>query len=522
MKEVLTRLVQFVSEEYAKLLEQTLVHSGLTFLSLFLAILISVPAGIWISRRQKLAAPVLGIAGVLQTIPSIALLGFLIPVLGIGAKPAIVALFIYALLPIIRNTYTGIQEIDSAVKEAARAMGMTRTQVLTKVELPLAFPVILAGIRTATVINVGVATLAAYIAAGGLGEFIFGGIALNNSAMILTGAIPAALLAILFDFLLSRLQHIAFKKVKPVLVTAVILFVAVSSLYFVPTVFGSKLLAGFDPEFMGRKDGYPGLRDVYGLKMSTVVVKDAVMYKAIKENQVDVIGGYSTDGRIKAYGLKILEDDKHVFPPYYAAPVARSDILERFPHLENVLNMLVGKITDSVMAEMNYKVDILHQSPEEAAREFLKQVNLYREPSGNRNGVVRIGSKVFSEQYTLVEIYKMLIKGHTELDVTTSTGLGGTKIVFDALTHDQIDFYPEYTGTGLQVILQAPDSIINRMIKDKDAVFTYVKDEFLEKYQLKWLRPIGFNNTYALMLRAKEADKLNIKTITDLKQYLER
>src|SRR5690606_14204600 len=135
-------------------------------------------------------------AGILQTIPSIALLGFMIPLLGIGAKPAIVALFLYALLPIIRNTYSGILGVNPAVKEAATAMGMTRRQVLWKVELPLAFPVILAGIRTATVITVGVATLAAYIGAGGLGEFIFGGIALNNSAMILAGAIPAALLAL--------------------------------------------------------------------------------------------------------------------------------------------------------------------------------------------------------------------------------------------------------------------------------------------------------------------------------------
>src|SRR6202012_3745972 len=121
---------------------------------------------------------------------------------------AIAALFLYSLLPIIRNTFTGITEVDAAIKEAAKGMGMSNMQSLFKVELPLAMPVIFAGIRTATVINVGVATLAAYIAAGGLGEFIFGGISLNNTNMILAGAIPAALLAIIFDFLLSRLQHV--------------------------------------------------------------------------------------------------------------------------------------------------------------------------------------------------------------------------------------------------------------------------------------------------------------------------
>src|SRR5690606_13688489 len=128
-----------------------------------------------------------------------------------------------------------------------------------KVELPLAFPVILAGIRTATVITVGVATLAAYIGAGGLGEFIFGGIALNNSAMILAGAIPAALLALLFDFLLSRLEHMDIKKIKKGSRYIFAGFLVLSSLYFMPGVFGSKLLAGFPPEFMGRPDGLPGL-----------------------------------------------------------------------------------------------------------------------------------------------------------------------------------------------------------------------------------------------------------------------
>jgi osmoprotectant transport system permease protein len=156
----------FVQQQSGKLLEQTLQHIGLTFISLLLAVLIGVPLGILITRRQKLSGTVLGTAGVLQTIPSIALLGFMIPLLGIGAQPAIVALFLYALLPIIRNTYTGIQQVNTTVTDAAIGMGMSKRQVLYKVQLPLAMPVLLAGIRTATVINVGVATLAAYIAAG--------------------------------------------------------------------------------------------------------------------------------------------------------------------------------------------------------------------------------------------------------------------------------------------------------------------------------------------------------------------
>ena len=193
-------------------------------------------------------------------------------------------------------------------------MGMNKSQVLFKVELPLAMPVILAGIRTATVINVGVATLASYIAAGGLGEFIFGGISLNNTNMILAGAIPAALLAILFDFLLSRLQYLNLKKVRTATVALPALLILMASFYFIPSAYGAKLTAGFTPEFMGRQDGNIGLQSRYGLNIHTIVISDAVMYKAAYEKQLDVISGYSTDGRLKAYNLIVLKDDKRYFP----------------------------------------------------------------------------------------------------------------------------------------------------------------------------------------------------------------
>ena len=147
-------LWQFIMEQHGKLQTQIIQHLGLTFLSLLLAIVIGVPLGILIARKRKLSTPVLGLAGVLQTIPSIALLGFMIPIFGIGAKPAIIALLIYALLPIIRNTYTGITTVSPIVVEAAKALGMNKSQLLFKVEFPLAMPVIIAGIRTAAVINV--------------------------------------------------------------------------------------------------------------------------------------------------------------------------------------------------------------------------------------------------------------------------------------------------------------------------------------------------------------------------------
>ena len=515
-------LFNFMTQQSGKLLDQTITHIGLTFISLLIAIIIGLPAGIFIARRKKFAGPVLGFAGILQTIPSIALLGFMIPLLGIGAKPAIAALFLYALLPIIRNTYTGITGVDAALIEADSGMGMGRKQILFKVKLPLAMPVILAGVRTATVINVGVATLAAYIGAGGLGEFIFGGIALNNTNMILAGAIPAALLAILFDFLLSRVQKINLKKIKSHLWIYPVLLLTLSSFYLLPAAWQSKFLAGFTPEFMGRTDGYIGLKKQYGLNIHTIVISDAIMYQAIHEKKLDVISGYSTDGRLKAFDLLTLKDDKHIFPPYYAAPIVRNDALKKYPELKNVLNLLAGKINDSVMTELNYEVDYLKQSPENVARNFLIKQGLWKAPShqdGRTKGVIRIGSKIFSEQYILAEMYSQLIRGYTQLNVTTKTGLGGTKICFDALTNNQIDFYPEYTGTGLLVIL--PPALRMNFF-DKDSVYNYVKKQFGKLYHITWLKPLGFNNAYALMMRNQEAHNLHIETISDLKNYLDK
>jgi osmoprotectant transport system permease protein len=512
----------FVFQQRDKLFSQTIEHIGLTFISLLIAVLIGLPLGILITKRKKAAGIVLNVAGVLQTIPSIALLGFMIPLLGIGPLPAITALFLYALLPIIRNAYTGIKEVDASVLEAATAMGFSKWQVLIKVELPLAFPVILAGIRTATVINVGVATLAAYIAAGGLGEFIFGGISLNNTNMILAGAIPAALLAIIFDFLLSRVQKLRFKKLRIAIWLMPFIILLLSSFYVLPSLDKNKLLAGFTPEFMGRKDGYLGLTSVYKLKIKNVVISDAVMYKAAYEKKLDVISGYSTDGRLKAFDLIVLNDDKHIFPPYYAAPLIREDVLQKYPEVENVLNLLAGKINDSIMTELNYEVDYLKQSPEKVARIFLIKNNLYKPSRNGNKGTIRLGSKIFGEQYILISIYSMLIKGYTNLNVDTKTGLGGTKICFDALTNNQIDMYPEYTGTGLLAILNASANTINSLHQNRDSIYNYVSNEFKRKYHLVWLKPIGFNNAYALMMRRKQSNELNIHSISELTDYVDK
>jgi osmoprotectant transport system permease protein len=137
-------------------------------------------------------------------------------------------------------------------------------------------------------------------------------------------------------------------------------------------------------------------------------------------------------------------------------------------------------------------------------------------PRNGHKGIIMIGSKIFDEQYILAEIYRMLIEGHTDLDVKTKTGLGGTKICFDALINHGIDLYPEYTGTGLMVLLDTPADTVQSLIRDKDLVYNYVKAHFNSKYQLRWLKPIGFNNTYALMMRSAQANALKISTISDL------
>ena len=200
----------FFVEHGAEILEATLAHLSLVAIAMAFAVAIGVPLGMAVVQRPTLRRLVLGIASVFQTIPSLALFGFLIPIPfigGIGPRTAVVALVLYALLPILRNTYVGLTGIDPSVLQAAEAMGMTDTQILWRVRFPLALAVILAGIRTATIITIGVATIAAAIGAGGLGTFIFRGVAMVSDAVILAGAVPAALLAILADVFLGWLER---------------------------------------------------------------------------------------------------------------------------------------------------------------------------------------------------------------------------------------------------------------------------------------------------------------------------
>ncbi|MFZ4452463.1 ABC transporter permease/substrate-binding protein [Salibacterium aidingense] len=478
-------------------------HIHMSLLALLCAIFISVPLGIYLSRKKRIAEPIIGAAAVLQTIPSLALLGFMILLLNeIGTLPAVVALSVYALLPILRNTYTGINEVDPAIKEAATGMGMSSFRRLRKVELPMAIPVIMAGIRTSMVLIVGTATLAALISAGGLGDFIMTGIDRADNAYILLGAIPAALLALFFDFVLriteKTSQGKALTPVASVLIAALLVAAAplftfsqkpdlviggklgaepeiIANMYkhvieeetnlqvVVESGFGStdaafnalsvdeidiypeftgtamaalleetpesgsteeevyqqakkgmaeeygmvylepmqfnntyaiamreqqadelgietisdlgpytdELTAGFTFEFADREDGYPGIQDVYGLTFENVETMDSgLRTRAVETGQVDFIDAYFTDADMVEYNLRVLEDDKNLFPPYQGAPLMKQETMEAYPQLE-ILNQLGGEISNEEMQQMNYMVDYNDADPSKVAREYL-------------------------------------------------------------------------------------------------------------------------------------------------------
>lgn len=200
----------FFAQYGAEIATLTVEHIWLTASAMLLAAAIAVPTGVWLTRAPRWANPILGVANVLQTIPSLAMFGFLLPLPWLGERAARIAIFAltaYALLPILRNTYAGIRGIDASVIEVARALGLTDTQRLFKVELPLAASFILAGLRTATVTCIGIATIAAAVGAGGLGELIFRGVASVDNRLVLAGAVPAALLALAADAVLGLLER---------------------------------------------------------------------------------------------------------------------------------------------------------------------------------------------------------------------------------------------------------------------------------------------------------------------------
>ena len=284
-------LIETLSERKGELLTTIVEHIQLSFIALLIAALIGVPLGILLTKTTKFAEVVMNIAAILQTIPSLALLGLMIPLFGIGKVPAVIALVVYALLPILRNTYTGINEVDSSLVEAAKGIGMKPGRRLAKVELPIAMPVIMAGIRTAMVLIIGTATLAALIGAGGLGDLILLGIDRNNSALILIGAIPAALLAIIFDIVLRFMQHLSYKK----LVMSLAIISVILILVIIAPLLANK---GDKVTIAGKLGSEPSIiTNMYKILIEdntddTVEIKDGMgktsfLFNALKSNEVD-------------------------------------------------------------------------------------------------------------------------------------------------------------------------------------------------------------------------------------------
>lgn len=283
---------------------------------------------------------------------------------------------------------------------------------------------------------------------------------------------------------------------------------------------GAGFRAAFDAEFLARPDGYPGLKKRYGLEFPArpMQMDPGLMYRALKDRAVSVINGFATDGRIPAYNLVILEDDKGFFPPYYAAPVIRKDTLERYPELETILNSLANRITDQKMRSLNYTVDKKGMRASETALDFLVSEGLLpadRDPPFSVEGSVAVGGKHFTEQEILGEMISLLIEHTSGIRVRRFLNLGGTVICFNALRAGDIDIYVEYTGTALINILR------KEILSDPEEVFQSVQNAFDDQFDILWLSPLGFNNTYTLTMREDEAEKLGIKSISDLTRHLQ-
>ncbi len=376
-------LLQFVADRSDELWLRVGEHLFLTGVSTLAAILIGVPLGIAATCSNGLRTFVLGIVSMFQTIPSLALLAILLAALGkIGFVPAVIALTVYALLPIVRNTVTGLDGVDASVIEAARGVGMNRIQQLRLVQLPLALPVIVAGIRTAAVVGVGIATLSAFIGAGGLGQFINRGLALSNSRLILLGAIPAGVLAIVVDLLIE-----------------------------------------------GARWGLTPVRQ-------------------------------SDEGSFRAK----------------LRPVA----------VMLPLLLFVGG----------------------------SMVVVSKESQTATSGVVRIGSKNFTEQLILAEMMAQAIEQNTDLTVERQFNLGGTMICHEAMVAGELDVYAEYTGTGLVSVLNAP-------VPTGETVLDVVRREYGSRFGIEWLQPFGFNNTYAISVRRDDATKNGWTSISDVSKASE-
>lgn len=516
---MLNSLWKMLLENHEQIWQTTLVHIEISLISLLIAMVIAIPLAFILKGHKKLAEFTLQVAGIIQTIPSLAILGLLLPFVGIGTTPAIIALVLYAIMPIFQNTYSGLTSIPDNLEEAATALGLTKWKKLQRLEIPYAMPMILSGIRIALVMIIGTATLAALVGGGGLGTYIYVGINSNNNTEVLLGAILSASLALFFSWFLTFIsknktrtrwgigiivvallawggfsvfnhfnsqQNVESTKTEPQTVViagkmgsepnilihmykdliekydpntkvelksnfggTTFLFKALRSdkidiypeftgtvlqtlvktgqktgndpnavyqeaknrlndkyqlTYLKPMAYqngytlattekfakenhlskmsdlkrvNKKVKAAFDPDFTSLKDGYPGLKEIYKLDFASVkTTESSIRYRAIANNEANVVDGYTTDAELKKLKLVSLADDLKYFPPYQGAPLMKASFAKANPQIVKALNKLAGKITTEQMQDMNYQVQVEHKSAASVAKKFLKDQGL--------------------------------------------------------------------------------------------------------------------------------------------------
>lgn len=379
--------LQYMIDNKGQILSLVSEHIQLTAIAVGCSILIGVPLGIFISYVKNMSKPILGVANVIQAVPSMALLGLSIPLLGIGTLPSVVMVTIYSLLPIIKNTYTGLNSIDPQTVEAATGIGLTRAQVLTKVKIPMALPVIMAGVRISAVTAVGLMTMAAFIGGGGLGYLIFSGIRTVNNMQILAGAVPSCILALIVDFLAGLIE----KLVTP----------------------------------------------------------------------ISLQPGYGRTGK---------------------------EQLKRQRRQQKTILAVVGALV-VVLITGNVAAGILGKSEKE----------------------ISIGSKDFTEQLVLCNLYADMIEYNTDIKVNRRENLGGSEVCYEAQQKGDIDMYMEYTGTAYMNIMKEQAN------NDMNVVYKAVQKYFREKNNFEVLDQTKFNNTYTLAVTQELAKQYNLENISDLK-----
>lgn len=521
-------MMAYFTDNWLQIFQLLKIHTELSFFAIFISIIIGVPLGILVNYYKIFKIPILGVTNLVQAIPSMALLGFMIPLFGIGEKSAVIVVVLYSLLPIVKNTYIGMSNIDSNIIETATGIGLKKYQILFKVQLPLALPYIMAGIRISAVTAVGVMTIAAFIGASGLGFLVFSGIRRLNTEQILAGAIPAVLLALSVDYILAVFEFVvtplglkiteSTNKVKlkrKMLVSKIFLAIIVLGsaagysynflvaqsennsktisigskdyteqhiiahmlseiiekktdlkvkkkinlggtqivfdslkrndidLYveYTGTIYNDilkmpknideaklqedakntfahdykismlgqmnfnntytlavtkqlseqyhlekisdlkrvskQLKTGTSFEFLNREDGLVGIKEKYNLEFKDSIALDSsARYLALENNEVQIIDAFSTDGLLKKFNLVTLKDDLKVFPEYYATPLINQEILNKYPEIVSIIQLLAEQLSNDTMIDLNYKVDVEQKNPKDVAHQFLIEKHL--------------------------------------------------------------------------------------------------------------------------------------------------